>query len=103
MTHIKDGVSEGVEQIVADHDPNGLHRLAAIGHRKQQNAGDGQQRGRQQQPGPGLALRRMGAVNDVAHDYIGDGIDNLGGNGEDYQEGPAPDMGQLQYVRVIDV
>ena len=103
MAHIEDGVRKGVEQIVADHDPDHLHGLAAAGHGKQQNTRDRQQRRRKQQPRPGLACRGVGAVDDIAHDHVGDGIDDLGNDGEDHQKRPAPDMGQLQNIRVVDV
>ena len=45
----------------------------------------------------------MGAVDDIAHDYIGDGIDDLGDDGEDHQKCAAPNMGQLQNIRIVDI
>ena len=45
----------------------------------------------------------MGAVNDVAHDHIGNGIDDFGNDGEYHQKCTAPKTGELQDIRIIDI
>ena len=103
MAHIEDGIGKGVKQVITDHDPDDLHGLRAAGHGKQQNSGDRQQRRRQQQPGPRLALFCMRAVDDIAHDHVCSGVNDFGKDGEYHQKCTAPDMGQLQDIRVINI
>ena len=103
VAHVENGVGKGIEQIVGDHDPDDLHGLGRTGHRKEQDAGDCQQRRTQQQPGSRFALRGAGAVNDIPHDDVGDGIDDFGDDGKDDQERPAPDRGQLEHICVVHV
>lgn len=103
VAHVEDGVGEGIKEVIADHDPDGLDRLGAAGHGKEQNARDGQQRGGQQQPGPGLARFRAGPVDDVAHDYVGHGVDDFGHDGEHHQKSAAPKPRELENVRVVNV
>ena len=103
MAHVENRIGEGIEQVIADHDPNDLHSFGAAGHREQQNPCNRQQRCRQQQPRPGLTLFGAGAVNDVAHGYIGDGINDFGDDGENHQKSAAPYAGQLEYIGIVDI
>ena len=45
----------------------------------------------------------MGAVNDIAHHHIGDGINDFGNNGENDKERAAPKGSQLQNIRIVDI
>ena len=103
MAHIKNGICEGIKQVIADHDPDRLQGLRALGHGKEQDARNGQQRRGQQQPRTGLALFCMRAINKIAHDYVRDRVDNLGHDGKYDQKCAAPESGQLQYICIIDV
>ena len=51
---VRAAVDEGVEQAVAQHDPDHLKGPATLGHGEQQDAADGHQRCAKQQPGPGF-------------------------------------------------
>lgn len=58
-----------------------MKRLGSLGDGIEQDAGDGQQGTGNQDPGAGLALTGSGAVDDAAHDDVGDGIHDLGDQG----------------------
>ena len=103
VAHVENGVGKRVEKVIAHHNPDGLHGLRTIGHREQQDTGNGHQRRGKQQPGASLALGRMGTVDDIAHNDVGDGIHDFGHNGEHHQKRPAPEGGQLQNIRIVDV
>lgn len=103
VAHVKDGIGEGVEQIITDHDPDDLHTLAAAWYGKEQNARDRQQRCGKQQPRPCFTGGGVGTVNDIAHNHIGNSVDDFGNDGEDHQKPPAPNVCQLQDIRVIDI
>ena len=103
MAHVENGIGKGIEEVIRQHDPDDLDHLGGLRHREEQDAGDRHQRRGQQEPGTGLALPGPGAVDDLAHDHIGDGIDDLGHDGEDHQEGAAPKAAKLQDVRIVDV
>ena len=45
----------------------------------------------------------MSTVNDLTHDHIGNGIDDLGNNGKNNQERAAPKAAQLQNVCVVNI
>ena len=45
----------------------------------------------------------MGTVNDLTHDHIGDGINELGDDGKNNQKCTAPEATQLQNIRIVDV
>ena len=103
VAHVKDGVRKGIEQVVAYHDPDHLHGLRGVGDGEQQHCGDCHKGRGQQKPGPGLALPAARVVDNVTHDHVGDGIDDLADNGEHYQERPTPHRGQLEYIGIVDV
>ena len=103
VRHVEDGVAEGIEQVVGEDDPNELKRQIIFRDQKQQDPRDGEQGGAEHNPGSGLPLGGMGAVDDDAHQYVCDRVDDFGNNREKEQEHASPNPIELQNVGVIDV
>ena len=103
VAHIKYCVGQRVEEVIAHHDPDGLHAGRGLRHGKEQYARHRHHGRAQKQPGPRLALFGARAVDDIAHDYVRHGVQHLADDGEYHEEGPAPEPREIQYVGVVDV
>ena len=103
MGHIVHGKCDGIIEVVAQHDPDGLQSHAAAGNHKKQNTGDRQQRSRQKQPGASLTFRCAGALHDLTHDDIGDSINYFRDNGENDKEAASPKACHLEDICIVNI
>ena len=103
MRHIVNRVRQRIKQVVGQHNPDYLYRLAGVWDGEKQNSRQRNERSRQKQPRARLALLGLGAVDDITHNDICDCVYNFGDKREHDEKRTAPDGGQLQNIGVIDV
>ena len=90
------------EQVAAQHGGSG-EEIVALGHQKQEQRADRQQRPAEQQIGPGLSLGCHGAVHQPAGSQVGEHIQALDQNGVHAHKAAAPQAAQAADVGIVHV
>ena len=103
VRHIVDGIGIRIKQVIREHDPDDLNRLAGVWDGEKQNSRQRNERSRQKQPRARLALLGLGAVDDIAHNDICDCVYNFGDKREHDEKRTAPDGSQFQNIGVVDI
>ena len=101
--HIVNRIRQRIEQVVGEHDPNDLNRLACLRNGEKQNACYRNERRRKQQPRTGFALLGAGTVNYVTHCNVCYRVYYFGNDGENDKECAAPYAREFENIGVIYV
>lgn len=100
MTHVIDGIADGVIQIETQNNPYNLYRRICLRNQKQQDSADGNDGSGNQQPWTGFTLPASGTINDLSHDDVCDSVDDFGSNGKHRKKQSSPQPAYLQNIGV---